>query len=404
MAGFLAMVVIVLVYNRPPFYDEPAYLADVTLLHHHGFSKTWLLGLNGSAGPLYSAVQFFFEPLTHLEPPFIRLINCVFLLGVLYFTHLTLRTLHLYGGYAWYSMAIPVTYVVAALALTEMPAMFFFTLAVYLCVKASRTAPFALALVYALLAGVCMSAAVAGRQPYLLTVPVIAFLFGQNKNARNRWLPAFVFILAALALPAYIFYTWKGLVPPGDALVYKTLASEGIAFRPGYVLLCIGYFAICFLLIAPGLYRMPTRKETIGWLLLYTLLVVANYVFGWMPWLPVESLLRKLLPGAVLIQLAANTIGAGLILLSLYFVVTVTRWLAARKKQPEAAVFFVALLALAFACIKITWGFSSRYAAQAIPLMILAGSYFREHAPLKIPRVLAGIVIGLASLLFYFLS
>jgi len=404
VAGFIAMLVVVLVYNRPPFYDEPAYLADVTLLHHHGFSRDWLLRLNGSAGPLYSAVQYFFEPITHLAPPFIRLLNCVFLLGVMYYTHLTLRILHLYGGYAWYSMAIPVTYVVAALALTEMPAMLFFTMALYLSVKASRTASFALVLACALAAGICMGAAIAGRQPYLLTVPVIAFIFLLNKNTRNRWLPAFIFIPAALALPLYIFYVWNGLVPPGDAQVYKTLAAEGIAFRPAYALLCLAYFSICLLLIAPGLYRLPTRKEGIGWTALYILLLLTNLLFDWMPWLPAESLLKKLLVTPALLRFAAHAAGAALLLLSLYFIVTTGLRVIEKKKQPEVIVFFIALLALAAACIKITWGFSSRYAAQAIPLMLMAGSYFREQAPLKIPRVLAGIAIGLSSLLFYFLS
>jgi hypothetical protein len=404
VAGFIAMVIVVLVYNRPPFYDEPAYLADVTLLHHHGFSRDWLLGLHGSAGPLYSAVQYFFEPVTHLAPPFIRLLNGVFLLGVMYYTHLTLRVLHLYGGYAWYSMAIPVTYVVAALALTEMPAMLFFTMSLYLSVKASRTASFILVLVCALAAGICMGVAIAGRQPYLLTVPVIAFLFLLNKNPRNRWLPAFIFIPAALALPLYIFYVWNGLVPPIDTLFYARLAGQGIAWRPDSVLLCIAYFAICFLLIAPALYRLPGRKEGAGWLLLYIVLVILNCLFGWIPWLPMESLVKKLLVKPTWVQFSANAIGAGLLLFSLYFIVTIGRWAIEKKRQPETLVFFIAMLALAFTCIKITSGFSSRYAAQALPLMVLAGSYFREHAPLPIPRVLAGITIGLTSLLFYFLG
>ncbi|MBS1565272.1 MAG: hypothetical protein JST39_12840, partial [Bacteroidetes bacterium] len=315
--------------------------------------------------------------------------------------HLTLRALHLYGGYAWYSMAIPVTYVVAALALTEMPAMLFFSLSLYLSVRASRSGSLPLVLACALGGGLCMSLAIIGRQPYLLTLPAVSFLYLLNSNHRNRWPPVLLFIAVSLLLPLYIFYIWQGLVPPGDAKVYSDLATQGISIRPGFGLLCLAYFAVCMLIIAPGLYRLPSRREGAIWTGIFVGILAANLFFDWMPWLPLEGIVRRWITSPTLLHIVASISGAAMVLFSFFFMVSAARRLFDKKRQPESIAFFLALLAIALACIKITWGFSSRYAAQAIPLLLLLGGYFREQSPWRIPRVLAGIALGLVSLLMY---
>src|SRR5689334_3522763 len=82
LTGLTLLLFQVFYFNRPPFYDEIEYLKDVTALQVHGFSRTYLLSLAGSAGPLYSVVHYIFLPLTSLEPPAIRLVNVSFLFGV----------------------------------------------------------------------------------------------------------------------------------------------------------------------------------------------------------------------------------------------------------------------------------------------------------------------------------
>src|SRR5699024_9834607 len=60
--------------------------------------------------------------------------------------------------------------------------------------------------------------------------------------------------------------------------------------------------------------------------------------------------------------------------------------------------YVVALLMVALSCIKITYGFSSRYAAQAIPLMIPLAAFFYQAGKTSCLRAAAGVVLGLLSL------
>jgi hypothetical protein len=62
-------------------YDEPFHADTVLLLHQHGLSPRFLKSLPTASGPLYSFVQFVFEPLTHLQTVRMRLVN-VFLLAL----------------------------------------------------------------------------------------------------------------------------------------------------------------------------------------------------------------------------------------------------------------------------------------------------------------------------------
>ena len=56
-------------------YDEREYIHYPRLLMQHGFGSGYLRSLTGSAGPLYGVIHAIFSPLTHLQPPYIRLIS-----------------------------------------------------------------------------------------------------------------------------------------------------------------------------------------------------------------------------------------------------------------------------------------------------------------------------------------
>jgi hypothetical protein len=65
-------------------------------------------------------------------------------------------------------------------------------------------------------------------------------------------------------------------------------------------------------------------------------------------------------------------------------------------------VFFTAsCLLVAAACVKITWGFSSRYAAQAVPLLVMMGSYTYRNSKHKMAHLLLGMVIGFICIFSY---
>ena len=97
--------------NVPRVNDEIPYLVNVDLLHKYGLGNEYLRQLQGSAGPLYSVVHYFFEPITHLQPPGIRLVNVSFLAGTIFFLMLILRHVgYSHWTYSLFLLAIPKMY------------------------------------------------------------------------------------------------------------------------------------------------------------------------------------------------------------------------------------------------------------------------------------------------------
>lgn len=234
--GLFTLIVILFVFNRPPFYDEDDYLKNVALLQKYGFSRAYLVNLIGSAGPLYSTVHYILEPLTDLQAPYIRLVNIGFLLGIIYFTGRTVQLLNFTcWTYGLNSMAIPMTYVISGLALTEIPAMFFYSAGIYLIIKAiSSSASNVNGIIKLITGGICISLAILGRQPYLLTLAAFPILFYNKKNYKKNSILLIITIIFSVALPCYVFSVWNGLVAPLDALFYDNITRQGVSYRPDF--------------------------------------------------------------------------------------------------------------------------------------------------------------------------
>ena len=403
-AGMLGLFALQVIFPRPPFYDEDDYLLNVALLHKYGFGKNYLVNLIGSAGPLYSMVHWLFEPLTGLKTPQIRFVNTGFLMGVTYFTYRTLGLLHYpKRWYAWYVMAIPMTYVIGGLALTEMPAIFFFSAAVFLIIKSRLPGQGKYALLQLIIAGLCMGLAIVGRQPFLLTLAALPVLFISRENYKKNIALFAVTILSSLALPFYVFTVWHGLVPTIESQLYIDIAHAGVSYRPDFFLLCVFYFSVSLLLISPEFLRPPRSKNTfLKWSIGFGIIVVANFIFNWIELLPAKPWLEKIITNSGLIYTASNLCGSAAIFLGLYFMICVYNNLQQMHYPKELVFFTAALLLVAAACIKITWGFSSRYAAQAIPLLVLIGSFTYKNSKYNLAGISIGILIGLMSLFTYF--
>jgi len=406
VSGLIALIVLQFVFDRPPFYDEDDYLQNVAILQKHGFSNAYLLSLIGSAGPLYSVVHYLFEPITHLQSPYVRLINIGFLAGTMYLTGLTLGLLsHSYRLYALMAMAIPMTYVISGLALTEAPAVFFFSAGVYLMsASAAQGNAYTTAIIQSLSGGLCFSIAILGRQPYLLVLASLPVLFLDKKNYRKGLIFLSTALAMSLALPAYVFLIWNDLVAPSDAALYNQIALEGVSYRFDFFFLCIAYYSIALFIIAPGFYRRPKKKEIIMYTLLYLILALINYKFEFIHFFFLRFIIEKFVPSPDLIPLLEILFGAALPLLGFYFLTTLYQQLHRAAFKRELIFYSAAMILIALSCVKITWGFSSRYAAQAIPLLILTGSYFYKSSKYSTIRIAAGVILGLLSVVSYFLS
>lgn len=406
VAGFIILIILQVVFPRAPFFDEDDYLSNVALLHQYGFGKTYLVHLVGSAGPLYSMVHFLFEPLTGLKTPQIRLVNTLFLVGAAYFTFRTLCVLNPAARfYALYIMAVPMTYVIGGLALTEMPALFFFSASIFLLIKNTVNTAIKSSLIQLAVAGLCMGLAIAGRQPYLLVLAAFPVLFVTNKNNSSHWLPLIITVFFSLLLPCYLFMVWNGLVPTIESRLYKDLALAGTAYRPDFFMLCVFYFAISMLLIAPGFFWLAqSRKTGLGWTLLFIVLTTANFFLHWIQILPAKPLLEKLLPSAVFVYFFSVICGSAVIFSCLYFTVCLYQQLNRLQFPKELLFFTVSLLLIAVSCAKITSGFSSLYAGQAITLIVLTGSYFYRNLKYNKAGIIIGSITGLTSLVSYFIG
>lgn len=401
LAGLLGLVALILIYNKPPLYDEDDYLRNVVLLQQYGFSETYLLKHIGSAGPLFPALHYILEPITKLETPYIRLVSVFLLLGSLWLTSLTLKTLQFSPSNAWLAFAIPMTYVISGMALTEIPAIFFLCASTYLIVRTSSSKKSLIkSAIWLSLAGLCLSLAILGRQPYLLILGALPILFFRRGNLTRNGGLFIITVVSALVLPGYVFSVWGGLVAPDDAALYDRIADEGTSLQPIFFFLCASYYAVIFFLIAPQFYTTPTTKEIFVLVATTLLLAFLNFKFGLFLFLPMRQLIEQTFP-PIVSGWAEAIFGVVVFLGGAYFVIALVRQLIQHNFSLELLFFSAAVVLIAVGCMKITWGFSSRYPAQALPFLLPMFAYFYKRSRWNIYRLGTGVLLGLISFASY---
>ncbi len=150
-------------------------------------------------------------------------------------------------------VAVPMAWVLAGMALSEMPALFF--VAVSLCLQLIALEvidqPRKLLGLFALRRRWHCGIAVWGRQPYLLLGGVPVVLAIRERRLRPA---AALFCAMVLVLSVPQFVIWKGLVPPS----HQERVQQGLA--PLNALLSLGYTGLCFFLLAPR-----TRWTSAAW-------------------------------------------------------------------------------------------------------------------------------------------
>ena len=132
--GLFCLLVRTIFAQNPPLYDEPFHLAAVEFLNHHGFSLSFLRPEKTATGPLYPILHYLLQPITHLEVPGIRLVNVCLLFLMVIVLFWTLRQLKYQNPLvlSLSIMAAPIIWSVAGMALSEISAMFFCSIAILL--------------------------------------------------------------------------------------------------------------------------------------------------------------------------------------------------------------------------------------------------------------------------------
>jgi dolichyl-phosphate-mannose--protein O-mannosyl transferase len=255
--SFLILIFITAIKRVPPFWDELYYLNNVILLQEYGLTKEFLIIYKGPAGPTFAIIHYLANPLTHLSAPWVRLISVLLLGATLVLIFLCFKKLGQSKinsiALAFSTMAIPTIYTISGMALTEIPAIFFLTIAIYFIIThfISNTNNYFLAI----LTGLSLSFAILGRQPLMMIIMAIPILFINPQNflrlnfKNNNFLKfIFVTLLISIIIPIIVFWVWGNIQP-------KSEAYTGVGLVPNHFILALGYSCIFTLLVNPKFFK-----------------------------------------------------------------------------------------------------------------------------------------------------
>jgi hypothetical protein len=394
--AFVAIAAYVLLQDRGPLYDEPVHLARAKALAGSSSISEWLnSNTTSSPGPTYAVMHYALSGGSGaLSVPWLRIPNLVLLLVIVTLAALHLRDLGTSSAVAAAASiaAVPMTWVLSGLALTEIPAIGGIALAVYaahrLAVEKSVKGHPRLLAGLALAVGIAV--AVCGRQTYLPAVAALVWLASSSKRATFIALAS---VVVGLVPAMTIFWIWKGLVPPG--LVKEIHAERGLV--PLHAVLAFGYAGVAALLIAPRFY-LQGRKQTA------TILaagLVSAAVFGG-TFAPFGS--AKTLFGGVLAGLLTH-VGSRIIpAVGGAFAAAVALEVFRRRAERPLVAHGTGLALVCGVCAALPFAFSSRYVGMCLPFLVplLAGHIV--FGPWAVGRLLVGVSAGAVALRGYFMG
>jgi hypothetical protein len=389
LLALLALVATVVSSPAIFVYDEPDYANYVPLLRRYGLTEEFLDALTGGAGPLYAFVHRALEPLTNLSPVRMRLVNVGLLAVVACILAAWLkrqdRPDYLLAGCT--ILIVPMTWVLAGMALTSMPSLVFVSLSLYVLLRGVEALEKEAAVLgWFVAGGILLGVAVWGRQTALVLsgVPVLLALLD-----RRLRLPALVFVAITAVLAAPLVIAWEGFTPPNEE------ADEGLSLRHG--LTSMGYTGVCFFLLAP-------RLKWFSWRSLVATAVmsaIVNASLGIVVICPFESLMDDFLSGPSMAA-CAILFGSLLVFCAVMFLGWILRIIWHGRHDLQQVTINVGLLCLALSPALIANYYSSRYTAMALPYLVLAAQPWRLWDWKMSGAAITGCTAGLLSLLGYF--
>ena len=386
-----ALALVATVVTSPPnfVYDEPYYANYVALFRRYGLTEEFLDALTGGAGPLYAFVHRALEPLTNLSPVRMRLVNVVLLAVVVGILAAWLKRQNRpdYLLASCTILAVPMTWVLAGMALTSMPSLVFASLSLYVLLRGVEALEQGTPVLgWFVAAGVCLGVAVWGRQTALVLsgVPVLLALLD-----RRLRLPALVFVAIVVVFTAPLVIAWEGFTPPNEE------ADEGLSLRHG--LTSLGYTGLCFFLLAP-------RLKWLSWKSLVASAVVAATVNASLEIVvifPLTSFVDDFM-SATGMAAGASLFGSLLVFCGVMFLGRILRIICQGRRDLKRVTINVGLLCIALSPALIANYYSSRYTAMALPYLVLAAQPWRSWGWQMSGAAIAGCTMGLLSLLGYF--
>lgn len=373
--------------GRQLVLDESYLLRTVSSLAEDGLSRQFLFALSTTTGPLYAFVHFIFSPISGLQAPGLRIINLCFLIITIAATAFALKAIKQdsYWKHALLLMCMPYIYVVAGLALTDMPAMAFCSLALAFGAYCLQT-PGWKGWLASCLSGICWSAALIGRQTYLPAVLALIVFILREPRLRMKVLS--IMLIALLPLGVLISI-WQGLVPPSHAFFGKGFSLE-------HLILGFAYAGILVFFIYPHWFGLRWKRLAI----LLALGYVLNAMFSLVRFSPFLAIVSRLLTPDYL-GLYTYLAGGLMLGIALVTVFGLIRYAWRVRGETLCLYFVIATIGILLANIKLVFQFSSRYCISIAPLLVLMTvPYVRYNRFLVLRALLAGIA-GFISLSTY---
>ncbi len=393
-----ALTIMLLILFRSPasfIHDEASFYSNLELMSEIGLTKDFLLTMREqSPGPLYQIVHAALRPITGPQVRSVRLVNAACLIGAILLVAGLVqdrgreRRLVIAGS----MLAIPGSWVIGGMALTEAPAMLCVCGGIALLLRTLRrpsTLPVDAA--WSAVAGFLLSLAIIGRQPYLILIPAVWIL--TRRADRQRLFLLLLFTLAASVVPVMIFATWGGLVP-------SPVASRHSEWNPYFAMLGFGYAGLFTLILAPKWFQL-NRSLDFACLAALTLGLGANLWKPTLSYLPMASVARSCL-GQSLADGLSLVFPVLLPVFGFYFLASALRHLRSQGGDRESMFLTLTTLAIVATCAKSSAQFSSRYVVQAAPFLVAMTSGFAIAGMTRLARILLGGALGISSLLSYY--
>jgi hypothetical protein len=394
----LALVFMIATSPSQLRYDERNHVGLAELVTKSGWHAALLSSDNRSAaGPLFPAIHLTLAPLTHLRPPAIRWVNFFCFLGVVlllasYETKLPLEARIFFG---FTLLAVPFLWPALGMALTELPALLFLLLfftcfvILFLRVTSSDLLLSREVVWVAFVAGVCLGAAILGRQTYLVILPVLIVMMFW---LREKWAAVLVCIITSLAICCWLFALWHGLAPPH----YYQLAHSSLSLSN--LLLSLSYAATATLFLNP---RWLAGQGRIHWIICALFGVALTYLARSYEDPPAKSLLVQVF-GMDVGLWVGFALGCVIAALGVGWAWTAFKTFSQDRRDAARVFLLLSLGALLLAPMKMTAQFSSRYIVGCLGVLILVVASPCQSRRYGAARMVVGTFLGMAILWTYY--